>query len=161
MNEKRIFLEKQAMTSAINAAVQHNKYKKKGTKKNNSLHIQWRGLLEEKSKKYKTRQVLRVYFSDIDKITKALSQLAPGINVSHAQKSFGLYLKYLWCQNRIQEPPSCPIDKKILDHARVKKPWTKIKSLKEYKECFNLIVTAIKSTKKTPAKWELQTFNSV
>lgn len=70
------------------------------------------------------------------------------------QKYFNLYLKYLWCLNKIYTPPHCPVDKIILMEAGNRSTaWTKMETIDEYK-------TAIEEIKGKAngiplAEWEL------
>lgn len=56
------------------------------------------------------------------------------LNFGVSQKMLNLYLKYLWCQNKIGEPPHFPVDRRIqvnIDYKPVVS-WTKFEDAKDY-----------------------------
>lgn len=70
------------------------------------------------------------------------------------QKHFNLYLKYLWCLNKIPMPPHCPIDKIILIKAGDRSTaWTKMETIDEYITAINKIKD--KANGIPLAEWEL------
>jgi len=74
-----------------------------------------------------------------------------------AQKALNLYLKFLWCLDRIPMPPHCPVDALILKKTgNTKIRWTKIKTIVEYQEA---ITELKKAAGQLPlAKWELEQY---
>ena len=59
------------------------------------------------------------------------------LRIGRAQKALNLYLKYLWCAQKIVTPPHCPFDNRVI--GRLPTPfsavaWTKIKTRDEYRE---------------------------
>ena len=53
--------------------------------------------------------------------------------IGSAQKALNLYLKFMWCLGRIERPPHCPFDFRVVSlipGCKVK--WTKLKTLGEY-----------------------------
>lgn len=76
-----------------------------------------------------------------------------------AQKALNLYLKYLWCYDRIPMPPHCPFDARIIDRLHLEKPirWTVMDSVEEYE----LLVRAARAMagEKPLAVWELEVWN--
>jgi hypothetical protein len=78
-----------------------------------------------------------------------------------SQKALNLFLKYLWCVDRIPMPPHCPFDDMIIaklclsDKDKARYRWTKIRSLAEYQ----FLVERAKSIKgdkyNSLAEWEL------
>lgn len=80
--------------------------------------------------------------------------------IGSAQKALNLYLKYLWCVEKIPAPPHCPFDFQII----VKLPeyvgpsWTVLDSERDYRA---LVVAAKAKAQGIPlAIWELQTYNN-
>jgi len=83
------------------------------------------------------------------------------LRIGIAQKLLNLYLKYLWCLEKIEKPPHCPFDNvvksKIGRQARHIPSWTKIDTIEDYKE---LAEVAQKQTGMLNlAEWELNLFN--
>jgi hypothetical protein len=56
------------------------------------------------------------------------------INIGVCQKLLNLYLKYLWCLDKIKTPPHFPIDSIIQKELNVLNPtpWTKMTTIEEY-----------------------------
>lgn len=78
--------------------------------------------------------------------------------IGSAQKALNLYLKYLWCLDRIKPPPHCPFDYGIL----LKVPncedvkWTELDCIARYKEIVREAELVAKSKNLTLAEWELR-----
>lgn len=81
-----------------------------------------------------------------------------GFRISHSQKSISVFLKHLWCMQRIRMPLQCPIDRKILSCLRTSNynPWTKIDTLEEHTSIIAALNTIAGST--PLAVWELLNF---
>ena len=88
--------------------------------------------------------------------------------IGSSQKVLNLFLKYLWCLDKIVEPPHCPIDSIILEKLNIegrkknliKKKvfsvsWTKLDSIKDY---LSIIKEAKKITGISLSIWELKNF---
>jgi hypothetical protein len=56
------------------------------------------------------------------------------MNVGISQKLLNLYLKYLWCLDKIKIPPNFPVDSIIQKKLKVINavPWTKMTTKEEY-----------------------------
>ncbi|GAG80144.1 unnamed protein product, partial [marine sediment metagenome] len=81
------------------------------------------------------------------------------LRIGVGQKILNLYLKYLWCLNKVALPPHCPIDRGIASIIDNKSSinWTKLDDISDYK---NLIEKAKKKTNsKSLAEWELETYS--
>ena len=79
------------------------------------------------------------------------------IKLGVGQKLLNLYLKYLWCLDKVSKPPHCPIDRIIVNKLGLKYNWTQINSEKEYK----IIINRIKEVKKigeSIAEWEYRNY---
>ncbi len=78
--------------------------------------------------------------------------------IGPAQKVLNLYLKYLWCFDRIAEPPHCPLDARILAKAPElsEKRWTRLDSADEYIKCIHALrkIAGAESL----AQWECEQF---
>ena len=87
--------------------------------------------------------------------------------IGTSQKVLNLYLKYLWCMDKIQTPPHCPIDKIILDilakksfkdqRSIFKISWTKLDDIDKY---FEIIEEARTIVGKDLSTWELKDWSS-
>lgn len=81
------------------------------------------------------------------------------LRIGIGQKIINLYLKYLWCIDKIKTPPHCPFDRNIillLDNKN-NLNWTEIDDVNIYKELVELAKNKAKSI--TIAEWELNSFN--
>ena len=79
--------------------------------------------------------------------------------IGSAQKALNLYLKYLWCLNKIPCPPHCPFDAIIINRLRPDETinWTEFDSIAIYKK---LVDMAHKAANGEPiAEWELNEYN--
>lgn len=56
------------------------------------------------------------------------------MNIGISQKLLNLYLKYLWCLDKIKTPPHFPVDSIIQKELQVPNPtpWTKMTTIEEY-----------------------------
>ena len=95
----------------------------------------------------------------------AISGYPPGFRIAHAQKSLSLTLKHFWCNDEMDEPPCCPVDRRILTIAGATPSaakWTDLDSLNAYHEKLERLRTASANSVIQPislAQWELYAFN--
>ena len=74
-------------------------------------------------------------------------------------------LKHLWYNGKIDEPPCCPVDRRILTIANAtgsEAKWTHLDTLDAYREKLKLLHTASARFGIQPislAQWELHKFN--
>ncbi len=66
------------------------------------------------------------------------------LRISSAQKSFNVYLKYLWllninCDAPLAPPLHCPIDRNILQAVNIQGNWTECDSIDLYASWINTI----------------------
>ena len=106
------------------------------------------------------------HVSNIDDLARTLSKQHPealnasSFRIGSAQKALNLYLKMLWCFDRIPTPPHCPFDRVVLSRVpgceSVK--WTQLDSLPEYER----IVRRARSVSNgvSLADWELHLYTS-
>ena len=76
-----------------------------------------------------------------------------------AQKLLNLYLKYLWCSEKIKIPPHCPFDRIILEKLGVKDNWTQMDNLESYKKWIESAKIVSEKNNLKIAEWELGAFN--
>ena len=90
---------------------------------------------------------------------------APGFRIAHAQKSLSLVLKHFWCNDEMDEPPCCPVDRRILataDAVGSAAKWTDLDTLDAYHEKLERLRRASAKSVIQPvslAQWELYAFN--
>jgi hypothetical protein len=90
----------------------------------------------------------------------------PGFRIAHAQKGLSLVLKHYWCNDEIDEPPCCPVDRRILMIAGAigsAAKWTDLDTLNAYHEKLKRLRMASASFAIQPislAEWELHKFNA-
>jgi hypothetical protein len=80
--------------------------------------------------------------------------------IGSAQKALNLYLKFMWCLGRIERPPHCPFDFRILSRLpnceTVK--WTELDDLSEYRRIVG--EAERKAGDLSLAEWELQEYQA-
>lgn len=97
----------------------------------------------------------------------AVNGYPPGFRIAHAQKSLSLILKHFWCNGEINEPPCCPVDRRILVIAGATgsaAKWTDLDTLNVYRQKLGRLRTASANFAVQPislAQWELYTFNHI
>lgn len=102
-------------------------------------------LLNQLEKKYKSKVSIKEYVKDISYLSKHLSRkyehiLKGGrLRLGASQKLLGLHLKHLWALGLITEPPLCPFDGIIIEKLGLNHKWTKLDSIKEFKELISAV----------------------
>jgi hypothetical protein len=97
--------------------------------------------------------------------TDVVKGYPPGFRIAHAQKSLSVMLKHIWCNDGMEEPPCCPLDRPILLLAGAKgsmAKWTDLDALDSYHEKLERLHTASLTFPIQPislAQWELLAFN--
>lgn len=78
-----------------------------------------------------------------------------------AQKALNLYLKFLWCQSWIPEPPHCPVDDIVLTEIKNNTNWTDFDDIDTYTQIISAIRKHIETTGKQQSlsEWELDLWN--
>ncbi|HKO78233.1 MAG TPA: hypothetical protein VJU52_13535 [Flavobacterium sp.] len=81
------------------------------------------------------------------------------LNFGVSQKMLNLYLKYLWCHNKISHPPHFPVDRRIQEIARFKPvvSWTQFTDSTDYMRVINHVRKENKEYS-TIAEYELDKF---
>lgn len=98
----------------------------------------------------------------ISDFTSKYSKLLKGgkLNFGISQKLLNLYLKYLWCQNKLGEPPHFPVDRRIqerLNYAPVIS-WTQMTNVEDYMRIITFARENLKSKYNSIAEMELDYF---
>jgi hypothetical protein len=84
------------------------------------------------------------------------------LNFGTAQKLLNLYLKYLWCTERLSyAPPHCPIDSIILNKSLSFRNdrWTNLDCPQTYMQYVIELREIATKNKMSLAEWELMVFN--
>jgi hypothetical protein len=124
-----------------------------------------RSHLEQIAQKYKVEVPEEVHIQNIVKLSDCLTEAHASVlkdrrfRIGTAQKALNLYLKYLWCFDKISIPPHCPFDFQIIAKlSNYNGPsWTNLDRVEDYR---NLVTAAKAEAGGVPlAKWELQTYN--
>lgn len=86
-----------------------------------------------------------------------------GFRIAHAQKSLSLLLKHCWCNDAIDTPPCCPVDRRVLTIVGDRRPkWTDIDSMDSYRAKLAVLDVAARrypGFRASLAVWELVVFN--
>jgi len=63
------------------------------------------------------------------------------LNFGVSQKMLNLYLKYLWCHNKISEPPHFPVDRRIQENIGFKPvvSWTRFTDSSDYMRIIHFV----------------------
>lgn len=177
-SNKEKFLEKYAnlgnnetyLINAIRASVQRNTIYATDlpSDKREVIKEMWTYALESLASKYKNNQSKQQYLDDVLYLKNFMNKqfkddkffASTGFRISHAQKSLSVYLKYLWCTDKIEEPPCCPIDAIILQKVSINNvAWTAIDSINALENIIDIVAEVAAKERKTIAKWELANFN--
>jgi hypothetical protein len=81
------------------------------------------------------------------------------LNFGVSQKMLNLYLKYLWCNNKIPKPPHFPVDRRIQENIKFRPivSWTQFKDSIDYMKIIDF-VRAKNSEFSSIAEFELYYF---
>jgi hypothetical protein len=160
-----VYDEEDAIKNAIMAALQHNKTYKSNvsTVERKAFRKELVSIITKSAKTYKRPVSDSFHCSEISRIAKTLSKgfghiLQGGeFRFGTCQKALNLYLKFLWLLGKIPQPPHCPIDRIVLQAARIEGNWTKCNSANEYKRW----IKGIKIVAGTLglSKWEYSVWN--
>jgi len=126
-----------------------------------------RGALEKLAEQYRTPVADDRHVANIENLAKTLSQKCADVlngstfRIGSAQKALNLYLKMLWCLDRIPAPPHCPFDRIVLSHVpgRERIKWTELDSLPEYQRivrCARSVANGV-----SLAEWELHLYTAL
>lgn len=145
----RIQSEGDAITASLLGALQRNLTYAEGVSeaRRNEFRKRWVALLREEASCYSDSAVSDVqHCASLRRISDNLSLefgsylVGRRFRLGTAQKSFNLYLKYIWRMGRTQiPPPHCPIDSIVLQAAGIDGNWTKCDSEHQYMDWVGLI----------------------
>lgn len=156
------FLKEQLWDAAWRASTQRSRIYSAGVKERDKLIFRKDikekvfSILKDHRKSLLEDELLK-YITDIASLYKNKNSI--NFRVGQSQKILNLMLKYYWCLGWLEyTPPHCPIDRVIIEAAKVKikgktPAWTKMLSIKEYKEIISFIKKDI--TFSCLSNWEL------
>jgi hypothetical protein len=125
-----------------------------------------RKALERLTKQYKKKVSSDQHCRNIEKLSDDLSAshkraLKGGrFRIGSAQKALNLYLKFMWCLGRIEQPPHCPFDARVLSkipHCRDVK-WTRLDCINEYRRVVAEAGHKAKTENLSLAEWEMKEY---
>ena len=175
MNSKERFLDKEFWMLSWNASVQTR----------NGLPVyadnpsdEEKAQLKQFVRNYINKELLPMY--ECQKVTEEqhcrhIEKLAGEVTTCHdsilhggeyrigiAQKLLNLQLKYLWCQDKLDTPPHCPIDGNVLRAVGSTESWTYWTSIKQYDGAIEEIRKHSASEGwQHIADWKLSLFNNL
>jgi hypothetical protein len=162
-NEKWRFLESEFLTNAIDGALQHaGIYSATASdKRRNELREHLRDSLRQFARQYRRSDTVseRDHYRNIQSLADELSSnfndiMKDKFRIGVAQKALNLYLKYLWCMDRIPVPPHCPFDSTVLRELELESSWTHSSKMEDYKSWVEHARAV--AGPKTLAEWELR-----
>jgi hypothetical protein len=126
-----------------------------------------RSQLEQIAQGYESKVSSETHIQNVLGLSKYLTEacektLRGGrFRIGTAQKALNLYLKYLWCIEKIPTPPHCPFDFQIIAKlpAYSGPSWTALDSEQEYRAL--VTVAEEKAQGLSLAVWELRTYKEV
>ncbi|WP_145855386.1 hypothetical protein [Pedobacter suwonensis] len=168
---KNKFIENELWYLSISGAFQRNSvYAKniddKSGKKKEAFKVKLRANVIEIIKRYE------VFVSDEDHVDNILEIIAFNkdeiltngkLTFGTAQKLLNLYLKYIWCTDRLAHmPPHCPVDSVILKKSKQYKSrrWTQLNCKDDYMLCITDLREQASYDNLHLAEWELAVFNN-
>jgi hypothetical protein len=132
----------------------------------NRFRLALRSALENLAQQYRVPVNDDQHVTNIKNLALTLSKQYPEalngsrFRIGSAQKALNLYLKMLWCLDRIPTPPHCPFDAIVLSHvpgcASVR--WTQLDSLPEYQRIVRCARSAANGG--SLAEWELHLYTA-
>ncbi|KQR70265.1 hypothetical protein [Pedobacter sp. Leaf176] len=167
---KNKFIENELWYLSLAGAFQRNNVYAENIDDNN-------GKKKESFKKKLKEHVLKitdryhVFVSDENHVSNILEIIALNaddilkvgkLTFGTAQKLLNLYLKYMWCTERLAHiPPHCPVDSIILGNSKNYKydSWTKLKCETKYMLYINDLRELATQDNLHLAEWELGVFN--
>lgn len=165
-NSQWRFIHDQILLSSVMAALQRASVYTEGASQSRKQEL--RDELEKQlvnlGGQYSQEVPEAKHIGNIRELSQAISSqygdilIGGKFRIGLAQKALNLYLKYLWCLDKIQRPPHCPFDRGIIEQLGLPEviPWTRMDDIKDYKV---LVEAAKKKAGDTPlAEWELKVY---
>ncbi len=165
------FIEETMMLSTMRATLSRNSTYNQEVIPSDESKIAMRQLFQDSIRDllptYKDPVSDKAHEDNIQRISDSVSKaycdvLQNGrLRIGTVQKALNLYLKYMWCLEKITTPPHCPFDAVVIGYLKLLKPiqWTKMDSIGDYQ----MLVAAARTELATHslsslADWELKTY---
>jgi hypothetical protein len=168
---KNKFIESELWYLSLAGAFQRNSIYAKnindvnGTVKK-AFRLTLRNSVQEIAKRYNNATSDTEHIANIEEVIETNKNPILGndgkLKFGTVQKLLNLYLKYLWCSDRIsQPPPHCPVDSIILGHSKSfrNERWTQLDCPDQYMLYIEELRAIAKDQNTILAEWELDTFN--
>lgn len=141
-----------------------------------AVQCEWRAFLKGLANRYRKIQNVDEYESDIRNLKKnteilfcaceirnpgSVLYLAWGFERNASENLSFMILKHLWCMDKVETPPQCPVDRIILEEAGKRYPETKwgyVNSIDEHRKKIRFLNEAKDrvDNNTTLAEWELK-----
>jgi hypothetical protein len=167
---KDAFLVRAAFGSTLAGTAQRGNLYKKGASDTtrDEFREALRKSLERLTKRYRKRVSSAQHSANIKKLSDQLTAshkraLQGGrFRIGSAQKALNLYLKFMWCFGRIERPPHCPFDARVLSKIPncKKVKWTSLDSIDEYRRIVKEAEGKAKAERLSLAEWEMREYQS-
>ena len=169
LKRTRVDSRDSAMSNSIQAALQHNPtyLPNVSTESRRCFRDAFATSIYKQSQRYRFGVAEHEHLAGIEEITKKISQEHGKIlrnnclRIGTTQKALNLYLKFLWClETDWVTPPHCPIDRIVLQKARIVGKWTQLNSIDQYVCWISQLKDFAKGQEYTNlAEWELTLWN--
>lgn len=156
--------DSKALANTVKATFQRNNIYKKQLlpRQRRELRTILKCRLQEISVGYSKRVSETKHCENIEELARTVTKRFKGIlhnekfTIGSAQKALNLYLKFKWCMGKQRTPaPHCPLDRKVLNMAGIDGSWTKLDSIKKYKDWVSILKSKAKANKQSLPMWEL------
>jgi hypothetical protein len=166
-NPRDEFIKDELFSLVIRAALGRSKtYAENPTRKQRKIFRDGlREALDAMLNEYKVPVSDGRHIENIKRLSDDISARYPNylhngrFRIGSAQKALNLYLKYLWCMDKVACPPHCPFDAIIINKLRPKKRinWTDMDSVVDYQLLVEMARKAANGG--SIAEWELEIYN--
>lgn len=164
---KQLFLLNQYWANSIGAALQrsHVYIPNSSGRQHQNFREHMKTKVERISTRYQRSSVPeQIHIDNIQEVIDHSRQFARILNNGEitfgiAQKILNLYLKFLWCDGIIREPPHCPLDSRILESINWRGTGFTSMSHEDYKNAILALKEIVE--RKSLAQWELEKYNEI
>ncbi|MBC8031222.1 MAG: hypothetical protein H7Z16_13990 [Pyrinomonadaceae bacterium] len=167
-SEQQAFLADVIFNIALTGTVQRGKLYREGSTEiqKRAFRSALRNALENLVDRYGNGVSEEEHIANIDALADTLSKRYPDslkdgrFRIGSAQKALNLYLKFLWCLDRIPMPPHCPFDAIVLSCVQGCEAvrWTRLDDLSEYRRIVDCAKVAARGA--PLAEWELCVYSA-
>lgn len=166
---KRKYLNAEVFSMTLAATAQRSHMYSPGLSEKDRRPFQksLRAALESLAETYSAKVTEQQHVRNITRLANRLSRKHPALlndrrmKIGHAQKALNLYLKYMWCLDKLPMPPHCPLDSIILKRIPgfTQVHWTQLDSPERYERIISAAKAKAKQRRLPLAIWELHEYN--